>query len=74
MQELNITLNPENYRLVVDFSLYGFKTQNEVINSALNLLNLNLNKSLLESSAKLYLEEYTKDKELENLTESALIY
>ncbi|MCX6156000.1 MAG: hypothetical protein NT007_17775 [Candidatus Kapabacteria bacterium] len=72
MQKMNVSLNPENYKLLSDYSLYGFKNRSEAVNSAINLLNRNLNKSLLQSSAELYLEEYKKDQEIENLTESAL--
>jgi hypothetical protein len=72
MQKVNISLNPENYRLISDYSLYGFKNRNDAVNSALNLLSKNLNKSLLELSAELYLEEYNENLEIKNLTESAL--
>ena len=72
MQKVNISLNPENYRLISDYSLYGFKNRNDAVNSALILLSKNLNKSLLELSAELYLEEYYENQEIKNLTESAL--
>jgi hypothetical protein len=72
MQKISISLYPENYKLLSNYSVYGFKNRNEVINSALTLLNRNLNKSQLELSAELYLEEYKKDNEIEHLTETAL--
>jgi hypothetical protein len=72
MQKVSVSLYPENYKLITDYSLYGFKDRNEVINSALNLLSSNLNKSKLETSAVLYLEEYKINNEIKVLTESAL--
>jgi hypothetical protein len=72
MQKISVSLYPENYKLISDYSLYGFKNRNEVIISALNLLNQNLNKSKLVLSANLYLDEYNKDNEIKILTESAL--
>jgi len=73
MEKMSITLNPENYKLVSDFSLYGFKNRDDAVNSALNLLNTTLNKQLLIQSAELYLEVYQNDKEIQELTEFALI-
>jgi len=73
MEKLSITLEPENYKLVSEYSLYGFKDSADAVNSALNLLNASIRKQQLVNSAELYLEDYRKNNEIRDLTESALL-
>lgn len=72
MYDINIKLNPENYNVLSNYSLYGFRSKDEVVNSALDLFRMNCEPSQIELSAKLYLDEYESSKDLRDLTESAL--
>jgi hypothetical protein len=72
MEKLSITLEPENYKLVSEYSLFGIKDSADAVNSAQNLLNTSIRKQQLVTSAELYLEEYHKNNEMKDLTESAL--
>jgi len=72
MPEISIALNPDSFKLLSDYSQFGFNNQDEFVDSALNTFVKNLNEPDLVSSAKLYLNEYRTDPELRELTESAV--
>lgn len=54
------------------FSLYGFKSQDDLVKEALNRLRLDFERKSLEESADLYAQVYAEEAELRDITQLAL--
>ena len=72
MQEINIQINNENYKILSNYSIYGYHSHDEIVNSALEFFDKSHKIKSLVESAILYQEEYLTDTDLQNLTEAAL--
>jgi len=70
MIEQKFNLEKPQIEFLKNHQEYGFKNADEVVRTALQKLQLELES--LEESAQLYAETYNQDPELQELTESAL--
>ncbi len=68
-----IAIDENQVDFLKKFSLYGFKTQDELVKEALSRLREDLEQKSLEISASLYAEIYDEDEDLQELTELALV-
>jgi Arc/MetJ-type ribon-helix-helix transcriptional regulator len=68
-----VSLEEGQLDFVNQYQRYGFKDQNELIQAALRRLQGELELRHLQESADLYAELYEDDRELQDLTNSALL-
>ncbi len=73
MTQAKFNLEESEIQFLNRFEKYGFRDQNELIHVALKKLRQELETQSLEESANLYAEIYEQDRELQELTESALL-
>lgn len=67
-----LTLDEKQAQFLDRYREYGFKDKSEVLITALQRLQSELEAKELQESAELYAEIYQEDRELQELTESAL--
>jgi Arc/MetJ-type ribon-helix-helix transcriptional regulator len=68
-----VSLEEGQLDFVNQYQRYGFKDQNELVQAALRRLQEELELRHLQESADLYAELYESDRELQDLTNSALL-
>lgn len=68
-----ITIDEKQADFLENFSKYGFKKQEDLVNEALERLRQDLEQEDLVESANLYAEIYSEDEDLRELTELALL-
>jgi hypothetical protein len=73
MISTNFSLAEDQLAFLNQYQQYGFKDQNELIQMALRRLREELELRHLQESADLYAELYDSDRELQELTNSALL-
>ncbi len=73
MTQAQFNLEESEIQFLNRFQQYGFRDRDELIRAALNKLRQELENKSLEESADLYAEIYEQDRELQELTESALL-
>ncbi|WP_254173167.1 hypothetical protein [Planktothrix pseudagardhii] len=72
MKEQTFKLNESQIKFLERCKEYGFKTPNELVITAIQRLQSELESENLQESAELYAEIYAEDEELQELTESGL--
>ena len=72
MVQSKFSLAEENIEFLSRYKDFGFKDKSDVIRTALQLLQKELEKEQLKSSASLYAEIYDEDSDVRELTESAI--
>jgi hypothetical protein len=73
MISTHFSLEEDQLTFLNQYQQYGFKDQNELIQAALRRLQEELELGHLQESADLYAELYESDRELQELTNSALL-
>ncbi|MDJ0531554.1 MAG: hypothetical protein QNJ70_03510 [Xenococcaceae cyanobacterium MO_207.B15] len=73
MTQAQFNLEESEIQFLNRYQEYGFRDQDELIRAALKKLRQELETQSLEESADLYAEIYEQDRELQELTESALL-
>jgi hypothetical protein len=73
MTHSQFLLEDSHLEFLNQFQRYGFKTQDELIRAALSHLQMELELRQLQESAALYAEVYEGDRELQELTEAAVV-
>lgn len=69
---ITVNLDESQIEFLERHKLYGFADRNELLTRALSLLKSELEANELKKSADLYAEIYQEDRELQELTESAI--
>lgn len=72
MIQAKFTIAEDHIHFLNQHKKYGFKDKSAVIRTALNHLQKELEREKLKVSADLYAEVYEEDKDLRELTESAV--
>jgi Arc/MetJ-type ribon-helix-helix transcriptional regulator len=72
MTQAEFNLEESEIQFLNRYQEYGFRDRDELIRAALKKLRKELETQNLEESADLYAELYEQDRELQELTESAL--
>lgn len=72
MVQAKFSLEESHIRFLNNSKKYGFKDKSEVIRTALDRLQKEIEREKLRTSAELYSEIYDEDKELRSLTDSAI--
>ncbi len=72
MQQAKFSLTPPLVEFLSDYQAYGFKDKSSMVRIALQRLREELEVQSLKQSANLYAEIYEQDKELRELTETAI--
>lgn len=72
MQQAKFSLTRSLVDFLGDYKQYGFKDKSAMVRAALVQLQVDFERRSLEQSAELYAELYEVDKDLQELTESAL--
>ncbi|MCA9972480.1 MAG: hypothetical protein KC425_19800 [Anaerolineales bacterium] len=72
MPQAKFSLTPTLVEFLANYRAYGFKDRSSMVRAALQQLQQELELRNLERSAELYAQVYDEDKELHELTESAL--
>ena len=73
MTQAQFNLEKSEIEFLDHFQEYGFRDRDELIRVALSKLIQELETQSLEESADLYAEIYEQDRQLQELTESALL-
>jgi hypothetical protein len=73
MAHAQFLLEESHLEFLNQFQHYGFKTQDELVRAALNHLQKELELRQLQESAALYAEVYESDREVQELTEAAVV-
>jgi Arc/MetJ-type ribon-helix-helix transcriptional regulator len=73
MISTHVSLEKGQFDFINQYQQYGFKDQNELIQAALRRLQEELELRHLQESVELYAELYESDRELQDLTNSALL-
>jgi Arc/MetJ-type ribon-helix-helix transcriptional regulator len=73
MTQAQFNLEESEIQFLNRYQEYGFRDRDELIRAALKKLRKDLENQNLEESADLYAEIYEQDRELQELTESALL-
>ena len=73
MIQAKFSLEESQLRFLEQCKAYGFKDKSEVVRIALEHLRQELEQSRLQESAHLYAQVYDEDRELQELTESAVL-
>lgn len=71
--QAKFTLEEEQASFLDEYKQYGFSSKSQLVRIAIEKLRQELKTEELRSSAKLYAERYTEDKELQELTELGTI-
>ncbi len=72
MIQAKFSVNESQFRFLNHFKEYGFKDKSSMLRTAIEFYRKQLEKEQLKKSADLYSELYTEDKEIHQLTESAI--
>ncbi len=72
MQQVKCNLTSEVFELLCNYKLYGFTDRSSMVRTALIRLKDELELVNLRQSAELYAEVYEEDRELHELTETAI--
>ena len=72
MQQVKVSVNEKQIDFLNNHSSYGFKDKSSLVRKAIDYFRNELEIQKLNKSADLYSEIYSKDSELQNLTNSAL--
>ncbi len=72
MIQAKFSLEEAQIEFLHQYKKYGFKGKSAVIRAALERLKKELEREKLKASAELYAEQYEKDTELQELTESGI--
>ncbi|MDN5354582.1 MAG: hypothetical protein PWQ09_1338 [Candidatus Cloacimonadota bacterium] len=72
MIQTKVSITVKQQEFINNYKSYGFKNKSSMFRRALDLLIAEYKKKQLEKSAKLYAEIYSKDNELQVLTNSAV--
>ena len=72
MTQAQFNLEESEIEFLDRFQEYGFRDRDELIRVALSKLRQELETQSLEESANLYAEIYEQDRQMQELTESAL--
>lgn len=72
MIQAKFSLEESHLLFLNQYKNYGFKDKSTVIRVALDRLQSELQRKKLKMSAELYAEIYDEDKEIKELTESAI--
>jgi hypothetical protein len=71
-KQITVNLDESQIKFLERHKFYGFADRNELLTMALNLLKSELEAKDLKTSADLYVELYLEDRELQEITESAI--
>ncbi len=72
MQQAKFSIEQNQIEFLDQYKIYGFKDKSTMVRTALDDLKRMLEDRQLEKSAELYAEIYAQNKELQELTESAI--
>ena len=72
MQQVKVSVNEKQIDFLNKYHSYGFKDKSSLIRKAIDHFKKELEIQKLKKSADLYNEVYSKDAELQDLTNSAL--
>ncbi len=72
MTQTKIMLDDAQISFLENYKLLGFKNKSSVIRTAIDHLQEEFEREQLQKSAEIYLEVYSEESELKELTESAL--
>jgi len=73
MRQVKFSLNKEQIDFLKNYSSFGFKDKSSMVRESINLLKKKIEEHELKKSAELYAEVYEEDKDLQELTESAIV-
>ena len=73
MIQAKFSLEESQLRFLEQCKDYGFKDKSEAVRIALEQLRQELERRRLQESAHLYIQVYDEDRELQELTESAIL-
>lgn len=73
MIQTKFSLEEPQQRFLEQYRAYGFKNKGDMIRTALNRLQAELEARLLQESADLYAVLYEEDADLTELTETAVL-
>ena len=73
MVQAKFSIEEAHIHFLNKYKAYGFKDKSSMIRAAINSLKNEYERNLLKKSADLYSEIYTDDKELQDMTDSAII-
>ena len=72
MWQVKFSIEQNQIEFLDQYKAYGFKDKSTMVRTALDDLKRMIESRQLEKSAELYAEVYAQDKELQELTESAI--
>lgn len=72
MPQVKISINEKQLDFINDYHSYGFKDKSSLVRKSIEHLKKELEIQKLKKSAELYSELYSKDSELQEITNSAL--
>jgi len=72
MQQAKFSLDDAQIAFISQFKTLGFKDKSELIREAINQYQVRMEQKKIAESAALYATLYLEDKELQELTESAI--
>ena len=72
MIQTKVSINDKQYLFLNKYKTFGFKNKSSMFREALDLLMREFKHDQLKKSAELYSEIYSEDKELRELTNSAI--
>jgi hypothetical protein len=70
--QTKVSINDKQYLFLNKYKTFGFKNKSSMFREALDLLMREFKRDQLKKSAELYSEIYSEDKELRELTNSAI--
>lgn len=73
MQQVKVSVSEKQIDFLNKHNSYGFKDKSSLIRKAIDHFRKELEVQRLKKSADLYAEIYSKDSELQDLTQSALL-
>lgn len=72
MPQIKISINEKQLDFLNDYRSHGFKDKSSLVRKSIEHLRKELEIQKLKKSAELYSELYSKDSELQEITNSAL--
>lgn len=72
MLQAKFSVKESQAKFLSRYKKYGFKDKSAMLRAAIDHLQKKIDKEQLKQSADLYTEIYSKDNELQEITESAL--
>jgi len=72
MRQVKFSLSKDQIDFLKNYSSFGFKDKSSMVRASISLLKKKIENEELKISADLYTEVYEDDKELQELTESAI--